>query len=61
MGLHLSNSPCGPPVVRKMTEVIFPKEWWKMPKEEYNLARIELKFLLKTRDIDAGVMEVKIF
>jgi hypothetical protein len=41
-----------------MTEVIFPKEWWTMTPEDYNSAKIALKALLSTRDLDAGIKEV---
>jgi hypothetical protein len=45
-----------------MTEVIFPKEWWKMTKDEYNNGLIALKALLNTRDLEVGIKEVsKVF
>jgi len=42
-----------------MTEVIFGKEWWKMTEEEYNNGKIAVKALLNTRELDAGIKEVR--
>ena len=43
-----------------MTEVLFPKEWWKLTPEQYSEAKIALKGLL-ARVLDVGTKEVILF
>ncbi len=41
-----------------MPEVLFPKDWWKLPQDEYNEAKIALKGLI-AKDPDSGNAEVR--
>jgi len=43
-----------------MSTTLFPKEWWKLPQDEYLEAKASMKALAQ-KDCDVGTKEVRKF